>query len=230
VTGGGRGIGLATATLLARHGAKVSIVSRSVLRHRAFFAAQADVTDEAAVRRGFDACREANGPIAILVNSAGIGESAPLARTDLAMWERILATNLTGTFLCAREALRDMTAEGWGRIVNVASIAGLTGAPYISAYSASKHGVIGLTRALAAEFAGKHVTVNAVCPGYTETEMMDRTIANITARTQKSAGEARELLAQFNPEGRIATADEVAEAILELIDGTETGVALVIPR
>jgi NAD(P)-dependent dehydrogenase (short-subunit alcohol dehydrogenase family) len=230
VTGGARGIGHAAATLLARHGAKVSIVSRSVQQHPTFFSARADVTDEAAVRRAFDACRKANGPLAILVNNSGIAESAPLARTDLAMWERILATNLTGTFLCTREAVSDMTAAGWGRIVNVASIAGLVGAPYISAYTASKHGVIGLTRALAAELAAKHITVNAVCPGYTETEMMDRTIANITARTQKSESEARDALAQANPEGRIATAEEVALGILELIEGTQTGVAMVIPR
>jgi NAD(P)-dependent dehydrogenase (short-subunit alcohol dehydrogenase family) len=181
------------------------------------------------IRRAFAKCRDANGPIEILVNNSGIAESAPLTRTDLAMWERIVATNLTGTFLCTREAVAEMTSAGWGRIVNVASIAGLAGAPYISAYCASKHGVVGFTRAIAAELATTGVTINAVCPGYTETEMMQRAIAKITARTGRGEAEARELMAQGNPGGRIATADEVACGVLDLIEGSRTGVALVIP-
>jgi NAD(P)-dependent dehydrogenase (short-subunit alcohol dehydrogenase family) len=210
---------------------RVSIVSRSPAASEGspFFGARADVTEEAQIRRAFEECREANGPIGVLVNSAGIAESAPLARTDRAMWDRIIATNLTGTFLCTLEAIRDMTAAQWGRIVNVASIAGLVGAPYISAYSASKHGVVGFTRAIAAEFFGSEITANAVCPGYTETEMMHRAIGNIIAKTGRSDAEARELLARGNPEGRIATAEEVANGIWELINGTRTGVALVIP-
>jgi NAD(P)-dependent dehydrogenase (short-subunit alcohol dehydrogenase family) len=223
VTGGARGIGRATAELLARHGARVSIVSRSG-------GARADVTDEAQVRRAFEKCREANGPIAILVNNAGIAESAPLTRTDRAMWDRIIGINLTGTFLCTREALPDMIAAGWGRIVNVASIAGLEGAPYISAYCASKHGVVGFTKALAAEYAGKGITANAVCPGYTDTEMLGRTLANITARTGRSEEDTRDLLARGNPAGRIATTEEVAEAIVELALGSVTGETIVIPR
>lgn len=223
VTGGGRGIGRAIASALAQRGARVSIVSRSS-------ATRADVTDEEQVRQAFAVCREANGPIEILVNNSGIAESAPLARTDRAMWDRIIATNLTGTFLCTQEAVPDMIAAKWGRIVNVASTAGLGGAPYLAAYCASKHGVIGFTRAIAAELAKSGVTVNAVCPGYTETEMMERAIANITARTQKSEDEARGFLARGNPGGRIATAEEVALAVLELIDGAQTGGAIVIPR
>ncbi len=223
VTGGARGIGRATAELLARNGALVSIVSRSA-------GARADVTDEAQVRAAFLRCREANGPIAILVNNAGIAESAPVTRTDRAMWERIIGVNLTGTFLCTREALPDMLAAGWGRIVNVASIAGLEGAPYISAYSASKHGVVGFTKAVAAEYAAKGITANAVCPGYTDTEMLGRTLGNIAAKTGRSEPETRELLARGNPAGRIATADEVAEAIVELITGTQTGTIVVVPR
>ena len=177
VTGGGRGIGLGIARLLAQEGARVSIVSRSPtsvtlslskgdIGHQ-FFRAQADVSDETQVHRALAACRDANGPIEILVNNSGIAESAPLARTDLAMWNRIIATNLTGTFLCTREAVSDMIAAGWGRVVNIASTAGLGGAPYISAYCASKHGVVGFTRAIAAELASDGVTVNAICPGYT---------------------------------------------------------------
>jgi NAD(P)-dependent dehydrogenase (short-subunit alcohol dehydrogenase family) len=222
VTGGARGIGRAVAELLARHGARVSIVSRSA-------ETRADVTDETQVREAFEKCREANGPIGILVNNAGIAESAPVTRTDRAMWDRIVGINLTGTFLCTREALPDMLAAGWGRIVNVASIAGLEGAPYISAYCASKHGVVGFTKALAAEFAGKGITANAVCPGYTDTEMLGRTLANIVAKTGRSQDRTRELLASGNPGGRIATPDEVAQAVLDLATGSKTGLTVVIP-
>jgi NAD(P)-dependent dehydrogenase (short-subunit alcohol dehydrogenase family) len=231
VTGGARGIGRAAATLLAQQGARVSVVSRSVVPAdvEPFFGARADVTDEAQIRRAFDACRKANGPIAILVNNSGIAESAPVTRTQRAMWDRILTTNLTGTFLCTREALQDMTAAGWGRIVNVASTAGLVGAPYIAAYCASKHGVVGFTRAVAAEFAAAAITVNAVCPGYTESDMFYRTIANIADKTGRSAAATRELLASSNPEGRIASAQEVADAILELINDSRTGLAVVVP-
>ncbi len=223
VTGGGRGIGRATAKLLERHGARVSIVSRSA-------GARADVTDELQVRDAFQKCREANGPIAILVNNAGVAESAPVTRTDRAMWDRILGINLTGTFLCTREALPDMLAAGWGRIVNVASIAGLEGAPYIAAYCASKHGVVGFTKAIAAECAAKGITANAVCPGYTDTAMLGRTLANITEKTGRGDEETRELLARGNPGGRIATAEEVAEVIVDLALGTQTGAVVVVPR
>lgn len=222
VTGGARGIGFSIAERLAREGARISVVSRSA-------GERADVADEAQVRRAFIACREANGPIDILVNNAGIAESAPISRTDPAMWSRIIATNLTGTFLCTREVVQEMIDAGWGRIVNVASTAGLGGAAYISAYCASKHGVIGFTRALGAELEKTGVTVNAVCPGYTETEMMARALSNITARTGRGEAEARELMAKGNPEGRIASVDEVASAVLQLIDGGRSGLAVVIP-
>jgi 3-hydroxybutyrate dehydrogenase len=231
VTGGARGIGLGIATLLADRGARVSIVSRTAASvvEGPFFSANADVTDESQVHRAFDACRKANGPIAILVNNSGIAESAPVTRTDLAMWERILATNLTGTFLCTRAVLKEMVDAGWGRVVNIASTAGIGGAPYIAAYCASKHGVVGFTRAVAAEVAGTGVTANAVCPGYTETDMMRTAIANITTRTGRSEEATRELMAQGNPEGRIATVEEVAQAVLALVEGSESGESIVIP-
>jgi NAD(P)-dependent dehydrogenase (short-subunit alcohol dehydrogenase family) len=233
VTGGARGIGLAIASQLAREGARVSIVSRSAVTAAIpsddFFCAQADVTDEVQVRSAFQLCRDANGAIEILINNAGIAESSPLARTSIEMWNRIIAVNLTGTFLCTREVIPEMFALKWGRIVNVASTAGLYGAPYISGYCASKHGVVGFTRAVAAELVSSGVTVNAVCPGYTATEMMERSIANIVAKTGRSEAQTRELMAKANPEGRIATVHEVAQAVVNLIEGSQTGAAVVVP-
>lgn len=218
--------------MLADHGVRVSIVSRSVHESHPdsrFFRAAADVTVEDQVVTALDACRKQNGAIDILVNNSGIAESGPLTRTSLALWERILATNLTGTFLCTREVAEDMIVAKWGRIVNVASTAGLGGAPYLSAYCASKHGVVGFTRAIAAEFADTGITANAVCPGYTETDMMRKAIANISKYTGAGEDAARARLAQSNPQGRIATVEEVAAAVLDLVTGARNGEARIIP-
>jgi len=230
VTGGARGIGAAIARALARHGARVSVVSRHPEPVAGdFTTAAADVTSESDLRDAFARCRAANGPISILVSNSGVADSAPMIRTSLDMFDRIIATNLTGTFLSCREAAPDMLAAKWGRILNVASMAGLGGAPYVSAYCASKHGVVGFTRSIALEFEGTGVTANAMCPGYTETDMMHVAIEKIMQHTRVSEEEARAYLASQNPEHRIATVDEVAQASLDLICGEKNGVSVLIP-
>jgi NAD(P)-dependent dehydrogenase (short-subunit alcohol dehydrogenase family) len=226
VTGGGRGIGAAIAAALAAADATVSVLGRDTGRLAAQVAAlggdaraQAvtlDVSDEASVKAAFATVRGRFGRVDILVNNAGQAESAPLAKTDLALWQRMLAANLTGTFLCTREALPEMAARGAGRVVNVASTAGLVGYAYVAAYCAAKHGVVGLTRAAALECAKTGVTVNAVCPGYTETDIVAAAVANIVAKTGKSEAEARAALVARNPQGRMVQPAEVAAAVLWL--------------
>ena len=219
ITGGGTGIGLATARALAARGARLTLAARNFARLEEAasqldaYPVSVDVANEASVAAAFEAARAKHGPVAILVNNAGITPSAPLHNTDLAMWNEVIAINLTGAFLCTRAALADMYAAQWGRIVNVASIAGLKGGMYISAYCASKHGMIGMTRALAHETAKRGVTVNAVCPGYVETDIIDRAVDTITTKTRLNKDEARAMLYAGNPQGRLITADEVASAI-----------------
>ena len=219
VTGGGSGIGRAIALALAQSGIAVTVSGRRVkpledlaAEHELIHAATADVTDEASMTALYAQAQAAHGPFDIVIANAGVGESAPAHKTSLDLWNRTIDTNLTGAFLSVRPAIEPMKRAKRGRIVFIASIAGLKGAPYVSAYVAAKHGVIGLTRALAAELAESGVTVNAVCPGYVETPMLERTLANIMAKTGRSEAEARAELAGDNPQGRIIQTDEVAGA------------------
>ncbi len=219
ITGGGTGIGLATARALAARGAKLTLAARNFARVEAAAATLGanpvaiDVTSEGSVNAGAEAARAANGPIDILVNNAGVAPSAPFHATDLALWSQVLNTNLTGAFLCTRAALPDMVAAGWGRIVNVASVCSLKGYAYVSAYCASKHGLLGLTRALAHETAKRGVTVNAVCPGYVATDIVSNAQRNISEKTKLSGDEALASIVRFNPQGRLIEAEEVASAI-----------------
>lgn len=223
VTGGAKGIGAACARALLLHGARVTLAGRDAqaLAHAMEEMSVLgdvdmqliDVTDEASVRDGFAAAVARGGRIDILINNAGQASAAPFGKTDAALWRRMLDVNLTGTFHCTQAALPGMLAAQWGRIVNVASTAGLVGYRYVSAYVAAKHGVIGLTRALALEVAAKGVTVNAVCPGYTETDIVREAVANIMARTGRSEEQARAELAAGNPQQRLVQVEEVANAV-----------------
>ncbi len=183
----------------------------------------ADVTRPDQVERVFADVTARAAPT-ILVNNAGAAESAPFGRTDLGLWQRMLDLNLTGAFLCTRQALPPMLAAGYGRVVNVASIAGKTGAPYIAAYSASKHGVLGLTRSVALEAALKGVTVNAICPGYVETEMTERAVRTITTKTGKTTDEALDAIKRMSPQNRLVTPDEVAALALLLASEEGRGI------
>lgn len=220
ITGGGSGIGAAVADALVAGGARVTLVGRNAdkLANKAAelsgaYVAVADVTDPAAVASAFDGAAKAVGPIDILVNNAGAATPRPFLKTDLATWRATLEVNLTGAFICAQAALPGMIAAKWGRIVNVASVAGLIGYKGIAAYVAAKHGLVGLTRALALEYADAGITVNAVCPGYTETDMALQAISNLRAQRNISEAEARAVLAGKNPQKRLITPAEVASAV-----------------
>jgi NAD(P)-dependent dehydrogenase (short-subunit alcohol dehydrogenase family) len=225
VTGASRGIGAVVAAALAAEGAHVSLLAREAqslarlagqLGNDRALPVAADVTDGASVRGAFAAARARFGPVHILINNAGQAASAKFTDTDEALWQRIMAVNLTGTYLCAHAAVTDMLQLKYGRIVNIASIAGLRGAAYISAYVASKHAVIGLTRALALEYATRNITVNAVCPGYVDTDIVKQAVATIRNKTGRSESEALAALVATNPQQRLITPEEVANAVLWL--------------
>lgn len=227
VTGGARGIGAAVTRALAAHGAKVTMLGRSAapqsnLTGPQLNYAQADICEPETLSKAFDSARAHFGPIHILVNNAGQGRSAPFLKTDFALWRSMMQVNLEGTFHCIHQVLPGMLDARWGRIVNIASTAGLKGYGYVTAYCAAKHGVIGLTRSLALEVATKGVTVNSVCPGYTETDMLHQTIAGIVSKTGRTPDEARAELSAHNPQKRIIQPEEVANAVAWLcLPGSE---------
>jgi NAD(P)-dependent dehydrogenase (short-subunit alcohol dehydrogenase family) len=225
ITGAGSGIGAAAAVALAAAGATVSLAGRrleplqataATLGDRAGAIVTLDVTDEAAIAAAAERVEAAHGPVDILVANAGAAASAPFDKTERATWDAMLAVNLTGVWLTTRAFLPGMTKRRSGRVIAIASTAGLVGYPYVAAYVAAKHGVVGLVRALALEVARKGVTVNAVCPGFTETDLIAESVATIVAKTGRSADEARAELAKSNPMGRLVTPEEVADAILWL--------------
>jgi len=243
VTGGSRGIGAAISNALAALGANISIIARDVenlKKQKAYleekfsanaFCASADITDEKAVKGAFENAVKSLGPINILINNAGIGKSMPFHKMDIKFWRTTLDINLTGTFLCTKQVYDGMRERGYGRIVNISSTVGLRGYPYIAAYTASKHAVIGLTRTLALEGVGKGITVNAICPGYTDTDLVAEAIDNITITSGRNEAEIRKEIENMSPMGRLVTPEEVAESTAWLClpsSASITGQAIVV--
>jgi len=232
ITGGGRGIGREIALTFARQGARIAVAARTAEQVEQVaaelgdnaIALVCDVSDPESVKRMFGDMRERLGDADILVNNAGIAESATIVNTTDELWHKHLSINLSGTFYCTRAALPAMLKKGWGRVINVASIAAKTGAPYIAAYSASKHGVLGLTRSIGLEVATTGITVNAICPGYVDTEMVSRGIEQITKKTGRSAEEALDALKKMSPQNRLVTPEEVAALALLLASDEGRGI------
>ncbi len=222
ITGGGTGIGAAAARQLSAAGAKVTVIGRrresleAIAGEIGGAIAQCDVTDRAAIDRAFAEARAANGPIELLVVNAGIAESAPFHKMTRDSWDRIIATNLTAAFDCAQAAIQDLLASDHGRLVFVASVASLRGVPYAAHYAASKHGLLGLMRSLAAEYAKSNLTVNAVCPGYVDTPMTDQSVARVSEITGRSEEQARGAITNMNASGRLVGPDGIGTMILTL--------------
>lgn len=221
VTGGGTGIGAAIASALADAGAQVTISGRRAEPLQAMASDRIhpqvmDVADEASVVSGVAAAVAARGPIDICVANAGIAEGKALHKQSLEDWRQMMAINLDGTFLTIREVLRQLRGRDWGRVIAISSIAGVRGLKGAPAYTASKHGMLGLIRALSADYAGSGLTFNALCPAYVDTDIITRNVASISARAGVSETQARDMMVGMNPHGRLITVDEVAEAALWL--------------
>ncbi len=220
VTGGGSGIGAAIAAAMSEAGSRVTLMGRNAGKLEAKAAELgtdfqvADVTDREQVATAFVAAAKQNDTVTILVNNAGAAAAAPFGKMDDELWDSLLAVNLTGVYNCTKAAINAMAEAGSGRVVNIASTAALTGYAYVSAYCAAKHGVVGLTRSLALEYARKGVTVNAVCPGYTNTDIIEQSIDKIVAATGRSRDEALAELVKANPQGRLIEPEEVAATVM----------------